>query len=117
MSSTSTGSRLAQLLPANRVAAIAAFLTGLASAILAISHTFPKNWQQTSVAIVGIIGAIGTALHFMLGSQKMDQNVTQSIIADKHLAAAQIYQELNSGTPANIPIPEPSTVIIDTPEP
>lgn len=76
------------LLPANRVAAIAAFLTGLAAAVLAITNTFPKNWQQTTVAIAGLLGAIGAALHFMLGSQKMDQNISNEKVAQLNLKTA-----------------------------
>lgn len=82
---------MSKLLPANRVAAISAFLTGLAAAVLAITNTFPHNWQQSAVAIGGILGAIGTSLHFMLGSQKMDQNLSNEKVASLNLQAAQLY--------------------------
>lgn len=86
-----SSAKLSELFPPNRIAGLAAFLTGLAAAVLAITNTFPKNWQQTVVAISGLIGAFGAALHFMLGSQKMDQHASDQIVADKNLTAARIY--------------------------
>jgi hypothetical protein len=68
---------MGNILPANRIAAIAAFLTGLAAAVAGVANTLPQSWQSTVVAGVGVLGAIGTALHFMLGSQKHDMNQAQ----------------------------------------
>lgn len=68
-------------LPANRVAAIAAFLTSLAAGIAGIESALPQNWANGAATVVGVLGAIATALHFMLGSQKYDKLKSQERIA------------------------------------
>lgn len=59
-------------MPANRIAAIAAFLTGIASAIAGIESALPTNWANGAATAVGVLGAIASCLHFMTGSQKYD---------------------------------------------
>lgn len=61
--------------PANRVAAIAAFLTSLGTAIAGIEGSLSGKWQNTAATAVGVIGAVVTCLHFMTGSVKYDQLV------------------------------------------
>lgn len=67
-------------LPANRVAAIAAFLTSLAAGIGSLENAFPTS-KETIGAVVAVIGAVVVALHFMLGSQKVDKLKSQERIA------------------------------------
>jgi hypothetical protein len=57
---------------ANRIAALAAFLTGIASALAGIEGALPSTVANAVATGVGIIGAIVTCLHFMLGAQKFD---------------------------------------------
>jgi fluoride ion exporter CrcB/FEX len=78
------------ILSANRIAGIAAFLTGLSGAILAVTNSFPKNWQNSVIAISGILGAVATAMHFMLGSQKNDQAQAQVQLAAIDLEHAKM---------------------------
>jgi hypothetical protein len=91
---------LTNILPktiANRVAAVAAFLTGLAATIAGIANVLPLGWQSTALSCVGVIGAIGTALHFMLGSQKSEANATQLLLAQHDAYTANLetqFQEL-----------------------
>jgi hypothetical protein len=82
----------------NRIAAIAAFLTGLAAAVAGIINVLPTAWQSTTLAVVGVIGAVATCLHYMLGSQKYDAQVAQVLIA-KHNADAAVAR---ASTPATI---------------
>lgn len=84
---------------ANRVAAAAAFLTGLAGAVLAATNSFPKTWQATIIAIASIIGAVGTALHFMLGSQKDDANKTQVKLAQLALEKSKVIAQIPATAP------------------
>jgi hypothetical protein len=93
------------ILTANRLWAIAAFLTGLSGAILAITNSFPKNWQATSIAIAGILGAIATALHFMLGSQRHDANQAQIQLAQIQLEHAKVAQGVQAPEPALVAKP------------
>jgi hypothetical protein len=64
---------LSSLLPANRVAAIATFLTGLAASIGSIENTLPGKWQNAALGIAGLATSAASGLHFMTGSQKYDQ--------------------------------------------
>ncbi len=83
---------MSNILPANRVAAIAAFLTGLGAAISGIENALPTGkWQNAAVAAVGFIGSIVTCLHFMSGSQKYDALVARS--ADAAAATPIFVQE------------------------
>lgn len=59
-------------IPANRVAAIVAFLTGIASAVAGITNALPATWADGAATVVGVLGAIVTCLHFMTGSQRFD---------------------------------------------
>lgn len=92
-------SNLSKTFPPNRIAALSAFLTGLAAAILAVTDSFPNNWKQVVVASAGILGSTGAALHFMLGSQKMDQHASDEAIADKNLLAAQASASAGADQP------------------
>jgi hypothetical protein len=94
--------------PANRIAAVAAFLTGLSGAILAITNSFPKNWQNAVIAIASILGAIATALHFMLGSQKNDANLANVRLAQIQFDHAKLFQELNESEPEPAPVAKPT---------
>ena len=67
--------------PANRVAAIAAFLTGLAAALAGIESALPTAAANAVVSAVGVLGAIITALHFMTGSQKYDALTVPAAVA------------------------------------
>jgi hypothetical protein len=63
---------IAKLLPANRVAAIATWLTALGALIAAVEGTFPQSWQNTAVAAVALITKLVVTVHFMSGAQKFD---------------------------------------------
>jgi len=71
---------LSTLLPANRVAAGATWLTALAGLILAVEGTFPAAWQNTALAIAALLTKLVTTLHFMSGSQKYDALVLKAPI-------------------------------------
>lgn len=59
-------------LSANRVAALATWLTALAALILAVAGTFPASWQNAAVAGVALLTKGAVAVKFMDGSQKWD---------------------------------------------
>jgi hypothetical protein len=61
-------------LPANRIASLAAFLTGIGAALAGLESWggLPQGVASTIVTITGIIGSTVTCLHFMLGSQKSE---------------------------------------------
>lgn len=88
---------MSSILSANRVAAIVAFLTGVASALAGIESALPSTAGNAVATAVGILGAIVTCLHFMLGSQKYD--------------AAQAYVKVQSGPPSIPSIAEVSKEI------
>lgn len=59
-------------MPANRVAAIATWLTGLVAFITGVTSALPSGWQDKAGMIAGIITQLIVAIHFMTGSQKFD---------------------------------------------
>jgi hypothetical protein len=61
-------------MPANRIAAIAAFITGILGALAGIESWggLPKGVASVIVTVTGILGAILTVLHFMSGAQKSE---------------------------------------------
>jgi hypothetical protein len=65
-------------LPANRIASLAAFLTGIGAALAGLESWggLPTGVASTIVTVTGIIGSIVTCLHFMLGSQKSEALAT-----------------------------------------
>lgn len=82
---------MSKVLPANRVAAIAGFLTGIGAAIAGIENALPSKWQDSAIAAVGVIGSITTVLHFMSGSQKFDALQTRrSIVTTTNEARGQL---------------------------
>jgi hypothetical protein len=87
-------------MPANRIAALAAFLTGLSGAIVGVANVMPTGTQSTILAVAGGLGAIATALHFMLGSQKVDA----------HAAAIEL-KKIEMGVSTQVKNPETKTII------
>lgn len=67
-------------LSANRVAAIAAFLTSIAAGIGSLEDAFPTS-KETIGVVVSVIGAVVVALNFMVGSWKDDRNQANIVIA------------------------------------
>ena len=63
---------LPNILPANRVAAITTWLTGLAAFITGITSTLPSSWQNAAIGIGGLITSLASALVFMIGAQKSE---------------------------------------------
>jgi hypothetical protein len=72
----------------NRLAAYAAFLTGIATGVGSLENAFP-NTASTIGAVVATLGSIATCLHFMAGSQKVDALASQEKVAQIH-AATQV---------------------------
>jgi hypothetical protein len=63
---------LQDILPANRVAAIATWLAALGALILAVEGTLPTGWENAALAVAALLTKAATALKFMTGSQKYD---------------------------------------------
>lgn len=61
------------ILPANRIAALATWLTALGALIAAVEGTLPAAWMNTALAIGALVTKLAVTLHFMTGSQKFDQ--------------------------------------------
>lgn len=59
-------------LPANRVAAIAAFLSGLGTAVAGLSAGLPTGAANTAAIISGLLIQAATVLHFLTGAQKSE---------------------------------------------
>jgi hypothetical protein len=111
------------ILPANRLAAIATWLTGLAAFIGSVEGTLPGKWQDTALGIAGLLTSLAAAVHFMTGSQKYDQLVHGAAAdlagpdADPAEADAEIARALAGPAPrvaskpdsAVTPDPEPAT--------
>ena len=57
---------------ANRIAAAATWITGLAGFIAGITQVLPHTWQNTAVAISGVLAQLLVTLHYLTGSQKFD---------------------------------------------
>lgn len=71
---------LKDLFPANRIAAVAAFLTGLAALIAPLAGVFEGTpTGEALLSVGGALGAIGTAIVFMRGSQGYDVLIDQGI--------------------------------------
>lgn len=59
-------------LPANRVAAIAAFLSGLGTAVAGLGAGLPTGAANTAAIISGLLIQAATVLHFLTGAQKSE---------------------------------------------
>jgi preprotein translocase subunit SecY len=60
--------------PANRVAAISAFVVSLAAALPALAQSFdgvPKV-QEAILGVAGVLGAVVTVLKFLTGAQQWE---------------------------------------------
>lgn len=57
---------------ANRVALAAAFITSIAAGIAGVAKTVPGHSGQTILVVAGMIGAVGAALTFVVGTWKFD---------------------------------------------
>lgn len=64
---------MSTLFSANRIAAISTFVAGLAAFVVGIASV-PQlsQWQDTALAIAGVLTSLLTALKFLDGSQKWD---------------------------------------------
>lgn len=60
-------------MPANRVAALATWLTGLGALVLGVTGTLPTTWQNTALIVGGLLTKGAVAVKFLDGSQKYDQ--------------------------------------------
>lgn len=63
---------MSAVLSANRVAVIVGVLTGLAAFIGGVAGALPHSWQNTAVAIVGVLTVAAHNLHFITGAQKSE---------------------------------------------
>jgi cytochrome c biogenesis protein CcdA len=103
---------LQNLFPANRVAAIATWLTGLAAFITGITNTLPTNWQDKAAMIAGIVTQLATALMFLWGAQKSEKLSTINV--PLQTAAEQLEEILKSTPPVVTGLPQ--TAVTPDPE-
>ena len=62
-----------KLFSANRVAAVAAWATGLAAFITGVLQTLPVSWQNYALSAVGVLSQVPVVLKFLQGSQQWDK--------------------------------------------
>lgn len=96
--------KLREILPPNRVAAIAAFLTALAAALTSLAGQWgDERLVKAAGGAVGVIGAVLVTLKFLDGSQKWE-----SYIADPHKDVATDGTPGNSFAPTDDPFAAPT---------
>jgi hypothetical protein len=59
-------------LPANRVAALAAFFSGLGTSIAGLSQVLPSSAANEVAIISGVVIQVGTTITYLFGAQKSE---------------------------------------------
>lgn len=106
--------RLRELLPANRVAAIAAFLTSLAASLTSLAGAWGDERVVKAVGgAVGVIGSVLVVLKFLEGAQRHE-----GYQADPHMDVDAAGQVGNVFHPGDDPFAAPveDEVVEDPPE-
>jgi hypothetical protein len=75
---------------ANRLAAIASALTGLAAFVAGLAQLLPGTWPNYALAASGLLVKLVTVVHFLSGSQRYDAlTVNRDTALLKALAAGE----------------------------
>jgi hypothetical protein len=84
-------------IPANRVAAIATWLTAFAAFVLGIVQILPSGWQNYALIGSGLLVKVATTIKFLDGAQKWDA-----------LTIGQVVKTIEEPVKSE-PLPAPST--------
>ncbi len=83
-----------KIFTANRIAAIASFLAGLAGLLTGLGDAFEgTEIGNAIVAAIGLLTILGTAVKFLAGAQKWDKLTAPAPIDLQMLAAESNYPE------------------------
>jgi hypothetical protein len=99
---------MSNLFPANRIAAIAAFLTGIIAALTGITSALPTAAANVVISAVGVLGSIVTCLHFMSGAQKSEALQAHAVVVAPHVVTPP--------APAHAPVPPAAVVVKPLPK-